>query len=40
MAMGTPETGDGVGVWPGGDKLPEDIGQMEGTEGGDSMKKV
>jgi hypothetical protein len=26
--MGTPETGDGVWVWPGVDKLPKDIGQM------------
>ena len=30
MAMGTPETGDAVWVWPGVDKLPKDIGQMGG----------
>jgi hypothetical protein len=36
----TQEPVDGVWVWPGVDKLSKDIGQMEGMEGGDSMKKV
>jgi hypothetical protein len=37
IAMGTPETGDGVWVWPGVDKLPKDIGQMGGGFYGKSM---
>ena len=40
MAMGTPETGDGVCLWPGVDKLPKDIGQMGGRILWKSMGKV